>query len=90
MNISLGEMAACAANASVAIELLAAGVRTESVWRGLAEGERLCLLLDRGMSARANRESFSAAGLAAGEFADLVMSTEVGKVLAAKAGDVLD
>ena len=76
------EMAALAANASAALELLEDGIRTDIVLRGLAEGEEFCAFLEKGDSARTTRESFSAAGLVAEEFMSLVLSTNSGQQLA--------
>jgi hypothetical protein len=90
LEITPDKMAALAANASAAIELLENGVRTEGVLRGLAEGEEFCTVLERGTNARTKLESFSAAGLAAGEFTGLVLSTESGKELANKVHQVLE
>jgi len=83
-------MAALAANASAACELLAGGIRTDFVLRGLTEGEEFCLFLDKGAKARTQTERFSAAGLAAGEFVALVSSTDVGKDLAERVPFVLE
>ena len=83
-------MAALAANASAAFELLEDGVRTDSVLRGLAEGEELCAFMEKGVSARTKLESFSAAGLTAGEFVGLVLSTYHGKELVDQVPDVLE
>jgi hypothetical protein len=89
VSLSFGEAAACAANASAAVELLADGARAAGVLHGLADGERLCELLECGMRARTNRESFSAAGLAAGEFVGLVISSKTGEALVSKISGVL-
>jgi hypothetical protein len=89
LEISPDKMAALAANASAALELLEDGVHSEGVLRGLAEGEEFCVFLERGAHARTKLESFSAAGLAAGEFVGLVLSTESGKELANKVDLVL-
>jgi hypothetical protein len=78
------EMAALAANASAALELLEDGIHSDVVLRGLAEGEEFCAFLEKGGNARATRESFSAAGLAAEEFMSLVLSTNSGQELANK------
>jgi hypothetical protein len=83
-------MAALAANASAALELLEDGVRTAPVLSGLGEGEQFCVFLERGAVARVQSESFSAAGLAAGEFVGFVNSTELGKELTSKVQSVLE
>jgi hypothetical protein len=90
LEISPDRMAALAANASAALELLEDGVRSDLVLHGLKEGEEFCIFLEKGESARSTRESFSAAGLAAEEFMGLVLSTEPGKELANKVSDVLE
>jgi hypothetical protein len=90
LEISPDKMAGLAANASAALELLEDGVRSEGVLRGLAEGEEFCIFLERGANARTRLESFSAAGLAAGEFVGLVLSTDSGKELANKVHLVLE
>ena len=80
--ISPNDMGALAAGASLALELLPK-VRTynETIREGLREADRFCEILDQGCTARASTNYFSADGLAAGRFLDMVFQMPKGEEL---------
>jgi hypothetical protein len=81
--ISPNDMGALAAGASLALELLPK-VRTynETIREGLREAEHFCKILDQGRTARASTTNhFSADGLAAGRFLDMVFRMPTGEEL---------
>jgi hypothetical protein len=75
-------MGALAAGASLALELLPK-VRTynQTVIEGLREADRFCDILEQGRLARASTNHFSADGLAAGRFLEMVFQMPKGEEL---------
>src|SRR5882672_12168540 len=80
--ISPNDMGALAAGASLALELLPK-VRTynATIREGLREADHFCKILDQGRTARASTNHFSADGLAAGRFLDMVFQMPKGEEL---------
>lgn len=87
VTISLENMTVLAAHASAALDLLELGVVDESVAQGLSDAEEFCRFLERGQSAGTS-EHFSAAGLAAGDYNNLVFSIPGGSELSGQLADI--
>lgn len=80
--ISPNDMGALAAGASLALELLPkVKAYNETIREGLREADRFCEILEQGRTARASTSYFSADGLAAGRFLDLVFQMPKGEEL---------
>lgn len=87
--ISPNDMGALAAGASLALELLPK-VRTynDTIREGLKEADRFCEILEQGRTARASTNYFSADGLAAGRFLDMVFQMPKGDELTERLPEV--
>jgi hypothetical protein len=78
--VSRQSVTALAAHAAAALDLLEVGVRDSSVMQGIKDGEEFCAFLERGAAARGS-EYFSAAGLAAHDYNNLVFLIPDGEKL---------